>query len=322
MIVVDSFIIILTYKVDNYIGQSLKRAIHCLYICDMLNLGLIGDIKLLEPFTQKAQKHPEVYITGKSSVGTQPKPGSFKLQAPEFNRIELIERSDALFINRFSLLPFNLLCDMVKKSKHFFAVGYPDLNPAELNQLAKLAQEAKTVIQVKNPFFYLPAVQWLVRNIKKPAFIDVQYFSTENPDKNILLQLLLMFKDTTGTLPKKAGAMSFSSTPAESSFYNVQLDYGNGSVINLNFGKTNESNRFEVKLFSHNRFAALDLINENYLLNNLPISSTDLVDADETGAFINSILQKNKGATDIETYSVALQTVGMIQEKLDRYTPL
>ncbi len=297
-------------------------AIHSLYICDMLNLGLIGDIKLLEPFTQKAQEHPEVHITGKSSVGTQPKPASFKLQAPEFNRVELIERSDALFINRFSLLPFSLLCDMVKKSKHIFAVGYPHLKPAELNQLANLAQEAKTVVQIKNPFYYLPAFQWLVKNIQKPAYIDVHYFTTEAPDSNLLLQLLLMFKDTAVTLPKKTGAISFSSAPANESFYNVQLDYGDGSVINLNLGKTNKPSRFEINLFMHNRFATLDLLNETYRVNNLPISSSDFVKADETGAFISSILQKRKATTDIETYCNALQTMAIVEEKLDRYTSL
>lgn len=288
----------------------------------MLNVGLIGDIKLLEPFIQKAQHNPEVHITGKSSVGTQPKPASFKLQVPEFNRIELIERSDALFINRFSLLPFHLLCEMVKKSKHIFALGYPDLKPSELDQLAKLAQEAKTVIQVNNPFYYLPSLQWLVKNFKKPAYVDVHYFGNEAPDKNTLLQLLLMFKDTAGALPKKTGAISFDSAKADSTFYNVQLDYGDGSVINLNFGKSALARRFEINLYMHNRFAQLDLINEKYMVNNHPVNSSEIEKADETDAFITSVFKHRKAVTDIETYSIALQTLQLIQEKLDRYTSL
>ena len=170
----------------------------------MLNIGLIGDIKLLETFTKKAQEIPEINITGKSSVGTQPLPGNLKLQAPEFNRIELIERSDALIINRFSLLPFALLCDMVKQSKHFFAASYPNLTQNEINQLAKLAQEAKTVIQIANPLYYMPAMQWLAKNLKKPAYVDVTYFNQDAAEKNTLLLLLLMLKDITGTIPKKS----------------------------------------------------------------------------------------------------------------------
>lgn len=286
----------------------------------MLNVGLIGDIKVLEPFTKKAQENPEIHITGKSSVGTQPKPGSFRLQAPEFNRIELIERSDALFINRFSLLPFSLLCEMVKKSKHFFAASYPNLSPAEISQLAKLAHEAKTVIQVANPFYYMPAVQWMVKNLKKPAYIDIQYFSSENPENHTLLQLLLMLKDITGTLPKKIGAVSFNSRPANSIFHNVQLDYGDGSVICINFGKMDISSRFEIKVYMNNLFAELDLINEKHTVNNLPVNSFEFIKADEIDSFLNAILQNRKVATDIETYSYALQSAALIQEKLDRYT--
>lgn len=274
---------------------------------------------MLEPFTHRAQKNPEIHITGKSSVGTQPKPGSFRLQAPEFNRIELIERSDALFINRFSLLPFSLLCDMVKKSKHIFAASYPDLSPGEISQLAKLAHEAKTVIQVANPYYYMPAAQWMATNLKKPAYIDIQYFNSEVPEKNTLLKLLLMLKDIAGTLPKKIGAVSFNSASANSIFHNVQLDFGDGSVINLNFGKKDKASLFEIKVYMNNLFAAFDLINDKHIINNLSVNSSEFVKADETDSFFNAILQKRKVATDIETYSNALQSASVIQERLNRY---
>jgi hypothetical protein len=319
LIVRGSLITILTHKVDKFITLRPKRGDHSFYICDMLNVGLIGDIKLLEPFTQKVQKNPEIYITGKSSVGTQPKPASFRLQAPEYNRIELIERSDALFINRFSLLPFSLLCEMVKKSKHIFAASYPDLSPGEISQLAKLAHEAKTVIQVANPLYYMPAVQWMVTNLKKPAYVDIQYFSSEVPEKNTLLQLLLMLKDMAGTLPKKIGAVSFNSAPANSIFHNVQLDYGDGSLINLNYGKRDSSSRFEIKIYMNNLFAEFDLINDKYIINNLSVNPSKFVKADETDSFLNAILHKRKVVTDIESYSNALQSVAVIQERLNRY---
>ena len=106
----------------------------------MLNLGLIGDIRLMEPYIKRVMDHPEIHITGKSSVGIHPQPDDFRLPVPEFNRIELIERSDALLINRFSLLPFDMLCSMVKKSKHFFATSHPAFTPEQSLHLAKLAQ--------------------------------------------------------------------------------------------------------------------------------------------------------------------------------------
>ncbi len=285
----------------------------------MLNLGLIGDIKLLEPYIQKARQVPEVHIIGKSSVGTQPSPGSFRLQAPEFNRIELIERSDVLFINRFSLLPFRLLCDMVKKSKHIFAASYPNLSLSEINQLSNLALEAKTVIQFSNPFYYLPAVQWLNTILKKPSYAEVNYFNTDKIEENTLLQLLLMLKDMDGMAPKKTGAVSFSSTPTNSVFNNVQLEFSDGSAANLSYGNKEGDNQFRIRVFMRDRFAEIDITREYYTLNNLPVELSESGILNETVSFFNAILQKRKAVTNIETYSNAIQTRYQIQEKLERY---
>ncbi len=286
----------------------------------MLNLGLIGDIKLLEPYTKKARENPEIHITGKSSVGTQPLPGSFRLQAPEFNRIELIERSDALFINRFSLLPFDLLCEMVKKSKHFFAASYPDLSAGKIAQLVKLAHEAKTVIQIANPYYYQPAMHWIAENIGKPAYVNVFYFNNETDEATILLKLLLMLKDVAGAIPKKTSAVLFRSVPANSIFHNVQLEFGDGTIVNLNFGKKDNLRQFKINLYMHDKFAELDFIKERYSVNNSSIGSSDLSAANETEAFLYSVLQKREAATNIETYANALQIMDRIQEKLGRYS--
>jgi hypothetical protein len=287
----------------------------------MLNLGLIGDIKLLEPYMKKARENPEVHITGKSSVGIQPQPDSFRLQAPEFNRIELIERSDALLINRFSLLPFQLLCDMVKKSKHFFATSYPQLNPEECTVLAKLAHEAKTVIQIANPFYYLPAMHWLNKNLKKPVFIDVSYFKNEPLKNDVLIQLLLMLQDV-GTSPKKTGAVTYQSTPANSQFSNVQLELGDGTIINIAFGKADKKSEFKIKTFARNQFIEIDIDEKKHTCNNIPIDLTEFKNTSETDSFLNAIFKKKQAVTSIEKFALVLQTAKNIQEKLDRYSIL
>lgn len=286
----------------------------------MLNLGLIGDIQLLEPYIISAQGIPEIHITGKSSVGTHSKPDNFRLSAPEFNRIELIERSDALLINRFSLLPFQLLCNMVKKSKHFFATSYPELDIAECNQLAMLAAEAQAVIQVANPFYYLPAVQWLNKNIVHPAIIEINHFQPEFQDTDILLKLLLMLKDVTGTNPKKAGAVSYHSTPAESGFNNIQLEFANGTRSTVNYGRMNKHKEFSIKSYANNQFTEMDLILDQYKCNNSPIDLSAFKDEDETAAFIYSILHQKHNRTQIEDYSSVIQTIQKISSKLDRFT--
>jgi hypothetical protein len=288
----------------------------------MLNLGLIGDIQLLEPYTKKAYEHREIHIAGKSSVGTHPATGNFRISAPEFNRIELVERSDALFINRFSLLPFQMLCDMVKKSKHFFAASYPALNPDECTHLTKLAGEAKTVIQVANPFYYLPPVQWLNQNLKKPAYIEVTMDKTTLFDNQTLIQILLMLKSLTGNNPKKTGAVLFDSEPAKSGFTHFQLEYGDGTVLTVNLNKVESQLEFKIKTFAGNQFTSFDLLKLQGTVNHSPADLSHLKDENETDIFFSAIINKNKYYTSIEDYSTVLQTVQSIQSKLDRFIHL
>lgn len=281
----------------------------------MLNLGLIGDIQLLEPFTKKAQELREIHITGKSSVGTQP--GNFRVSMPEFNRIELIERSDALLINRFSLLPFQILCDMVKKSKHFFATSYPNLNADECNHLTKLATEAQTIIQIANPFYYFPAVQWLSANIKQPSLIEVSYFKNEPLEANLLIQLLLMLKDAAGVSPRKVSAVSFHSAPADSEINNLYMDFGNGTVATINFGKISERNEFKIKTYAKNQFTNFDLIRNHYTCNNSPVDLSALKKISETDDFLQSVLQKKQKTTNLEDYSSVIQTIQKVSSGLN-----
>lgn len=284
----------------------------------MLNLGLIGDIQQLEPFSKKAQELREIHITGKSSVGTQP--GNFRVSVPEFNRIELIERSDALLINRFSLLPFQMLCDMVKKSKHFFATSYPNLSADECSHLAKLATEAQTIIQIANPFYYFPAVQWLSSNIKQPSLIEVSCFKDEQQETDLLLQLMLMLKDAAGLNPRKANVMSFHSTSADSRINRIYLEFGNGTVATINYGKMGQHNEFRIKTYADNQFTNFDLVRNHFTCNNSPIDLSALKKINETDDFLQSILQKKQKTTNIENYSSVIQIVQKISSRLNHFS--
>ena len=117
----------------------------------MLNIGIIGNTEVLEPHVKRIQKNKNVNVIGKASVGTSAQLNGFHFSIPEFNRIELIERADILLVDSSSLLPFDMLCDIVKKSKHILAVEYLKLSVDECNKLEKLASESGSVFQIINP---------------------------------------------------------------------------------------------------------------------------------------------------------------------------
>ncbi len=219
----------------------------------MLNIGLIGNTKNLEPHVKRIQKNPKINIIGKSSVGINPQLHSFHFSIPEFNRIELIERADIILIDNSSLLPFKILCDIVKKSKHIFTTEYLKLTIEECTQLVKLTNESGSVVQVSNPFYFKPSVQWLNDNFSTPAYLDISYFSSE-VNEDSLFQLLMMLLGITGISPKKIGAITFQSKQTDSNFHNVRLEFNDASVVNLNYGRLEPLNEFKIKAYSPGKF--------------------------------------------------------------------
>ncbi len=271
----------------------------------------------MEHHAKKAMEHSEVYVAGKSSVGTRTEPENYHLSVPEFNRIELIERADALIINRFTLLPFQQLCDMVKRSKHFLAVTYPELTIDECTHLAKLIDEAQTVVQFSNPFSYLPAVRWLNRNLKKPAFIEVFCFEKESFGTNKKLQLLLMLADVTRSKPKKIRAVAYRSEPAGGDYTNLQLEYDNGLVVSFHTGKNEQVQEFKIKSYAFDQFTEINLTKGSSHCNHQTIDLSPFKKGDETDAFIQAVLKKNINTTGINEYLLALQTLRQIESRLE-----
>src|SRR5690606_34915373 len=117
----------------------------------------------------------------------------------------------------------------------------------------------------------------------------------------------------------KAGAVSYHSTPANSTLNNIQLEYGNGTIVSVNYGKTDKQKEFRIKTFAANQFTRFDLIENTYSCNNAPIDFSTLKNMNETEDFLQSILQKKQSTTSVEDYSFVIQTVLKISSKLDHF---
>jgi hypothetical protein len=283
----------------------------------MLNVGIIGDIKLMEPHISHIRQNQDVQIVGKSSIGTHVQSDKFRFTIPEFNRVELIDRSDVLLINNFSILRFSVLCDIVKKSKHIFTTVYPDLSIEECSQLVKLTNEAKTIFQFINPFIYLPAIRWLAKNIIFPACIEISFFNNQ-PD-NDLLKLISMLKGITGIDTRKTGAVSYKESQKGSEFTNIHFQFGDGTIANLNYGKSEES-EFVIKSYADNQFVALNLNSESFYINGSPIDLKPFLPVNELDIFIERASGKSLEATNIEDYRSILEAVQEIDKKLSKFS--
>ena len=289
------------------------------YFCSMLNIGIIGNTKNLEPHVKRIRKNPKINIIGKASVGINPQLNSFHFSIPEFNRIELIERADIILMDNSSLLPFKLLCDIVKKSKHIFTTEYLKLTIEECTQLVKLTNESGSVVQVSNPYYFTPAIQWMNDNIAMPVYIDISHFTSEMSNDS-LYPLLMMLLGTTGASARKISAITFHSKQTNSNFYNVRLEFNDASVVNLNYGQFEPLNEFKIKAYSPGKFVTLNFNTKTFYSNNTPINLSPYSSTNEFDTFIETIVNKSPTISSIEDYLIVLSAAQKINKKINQFT--
>ncbi len=285
----------------------------------MLNVGLIGNTEILEPFVKRFRENKNINIIGKASVGTTAKMNSFHFSIPEFNRVELIERADAIIMDNSSSIPFKILVEIVKKSKHVFMAGYFNLTIDECTQIVKLANESGSVVQVSNPLFFTPAIQWLNNNIYSPVYLDILDFTNINNHDNLLYPIILMLIELTGISPKKVGAVTFNSNPNKSDFTNVRLEFGDASVVNISYGSLESLEEFKIRVYSRNQFINMNFTRNTSICNNTPIDLSAFTDVNEFDFFVDTIQNKSKKKSCIEDYLIAMNLVQKINKKITQF---
>ena len=285
----------------------------------MLNVGIIGITEILEPHVKRLQKNKNINVIGKTSVGTSAQLNGFHFSIPEFNRVELIERSDVLLIDNSSPIPFDTLSDIIKKSKHIFVTEYLNITTAECGQLVKLAHESGSVVQVINPFYYMPAIQWLNNTISKPLFLDISKSVADTTLHEAIFPLLLMLVETTGISTKKVGGIIFNSDKKEIDFANVRLEFGDASVVNINFGKQISVNKFKIKGVAKNQVISLNFENDVFLLNQMPIDFSDFLSTNEFDRFVESAQNQSQSKSNFEDYYNTMQLVDSIEKKFIQF---
>ncbi len=285
----------------------------------MLNVGIIGNTEVLEPHVKQFQKNKSINVIGKASVGTSQELNGFHFSIPEFNKVELIERADIFIIDNSSLLPFEILSNIIKKSKHIFLIEYLNITIDECAELVKLAAESGSAVQVINPVCYTPAIQWLNKNVTLPLFFDISKNVSEATFRETLFPLLLMLTNITGINTKKVGAAYFESEQNETSFTNIRLEFSDASVVNMNLTTHTSVNKFNIEIYSKNQFISLDFKEEVFLLNNSPINfSNDLV-VNEYNLFVESIQNQSQTTNNLEEYHTAVQLVETIEKKIAQF---
>lgn len=285
----------------------------------MLNIGIIGITELLEPHVKEMQKNKQVNVIGKASIGRSAQLNSFHFSIPEFNRVELIERADILIIDSSSMLPFDLLCETLKKGKHVFTIGYPDLSVDECDSLIKLADESGSVFHISNKDYYEKGFEWLRENKKIPVFIDILKDSSSGQQKEEILSLLLLLNGITNLEFKRLTVTAFDSQNNEVSFLNIRMDFGNASAVNITVKSVAEPESFLLKFYSVNQFGTYDVRSNELVLNGEKIEDLDGRVASDFDCFVSAIHENVMGCVDLEVFKMALLAYKSIKKKMDLF---
>ena len=284
----------------------------------MINAGLIGKTNILEPYAHELLKNSGMNIIGKASVGSDDELNSFHYTIPELNKIELIERAEILVIDSSIPFPFKLMCDLVKRGKHIFCAEFPDLTFAECSELIKLVTESGAVVQICNPYYFTPAMQWLNANFKGPMFLEYTNICAPDCDNHSLLKMLLMLTYVTGLTVKKHAAFSYSDDDGNS-FSSIRLEYNDASTVDLKFGQHKTREQFEIKSYANNLFSYFDFRNDVFTSNGQALDLSSFAEATEINAFIGAIEKNGQPKSTLEHYQQAYELAKKVNRKLAQF---
>ncbi len=227
----------------------------------MLNIGLIGKSDSLELQIKELNTYDGIAIQGKSSVGTKDLDSDYSYTIPEYNRVELLERSDALILDDHTLLPYELIKDAIKRNKHIFFADYPEYSNLQFEELVKLIDESGTIVQVKNPYMYNPAVNWIRKKLSTPFYMDIDLkLDFNNKNEIPLIELIIMLLKVSTLELKKVKPLYFKNEVKEYRYNNIRFEFDNSSVVNLKILKWDKDRKFTIHTITNN-----EIINANIL---------------------------------------------------------
>ncbi len=279
----------------------------------MIKTGIIGNIATLLPCIKQLSAHSGVSVIGKASVGMPGITASTSLSVPELSKAELFNAADALVIDRFSMVNFEILKGAVRNYKHILITDIPQLSPEECIELHKLVVEAGTVFQIKNPYSDDPGFRWMIKNWSEPAMVTVSEQASEAPSKHyFLMSVLLLARQLFGKTPHQTAFNGIRHTDKNFTALQIRLDYTSQSVLNIEFLTQKSAERQYRSIIGGDLFQA----HEDHLqINGQPINfSTEQTSAIDL--FIDNIQNPNlhKGLTLNDLQSV-LETYQKLESK-------
>ena len=180
----------------------------------------------------------------------------------------LLNISDAIYIDISSEKYYSYATEAIKSGKHVFLSESTPFNIKEIENLIKLAIEAKVVVQSGHKARYSPLFLELNQKINNPVFIDihrsfdckiskVDFFNTVLEDIDIVLKNI-------NSPIKKISAHGFLSSDKNIEMLNARIEFSNTAIAHFVFNKISKEPSHQYVFFQKNKNIQIDLSNKTY----------------------------------------------------------
>jgi hypothetical protein len=287
----------------------------------MLRIGLVGNMGTMISHIQQLKNNKGVQIIGKSSVGMMEEPEARFLSIPEYSRKELVEAADILTVDKSQLLLPDLIRTAVKNNKHLFITDFPDISPENCMELLKLADEARTVVHIRNQLNSELLTLWLSQNWQEPACINLFESMPDLPDKRIFLTKNLLYAFSLfKSFPQKIRVSGIHHPDPDFYFINIRLDYPTFSTFTLELLIQPDGSR-NLRAALPGKYLAGDFSSHKALLNQHEIWLQTPLQNDITGFLQNWDKENFYQSANLSLYCSTLYLLRDVWKKIELFTP-
>ncbi|MFC2112186.1 Gfo/Idh/MocA family protein [Bacteroidota bacterium] len=242
----------------------------------MLKIGVIGESGPGEGIGEIISNHTTCTYSGTYfSESEQARQYSGNLNVPVFTDFQAFLAScDAVIVESAGDIKSTHIIEALKSSKHILLEKPMDWTDEELEYLFKLAEEANTLIQLRETFLFNPVIKAAEPFIHSPAFIDYQIgISSEAPMEklpDLIMRSILQCLDAITHLnPGRVSKYDTVFSPDLFGFPGVihgRIEYDNGCIANITCNGFAEQEKSVCYIYQENRHAILNFINKRLVI--------------------------------------------------------
>jgi len=303
----------------------------------MLKIGIIGE-RGPGPGLSETISSQSTYMYSGSYL-TDPDRARYlssHLNIPVFSSYPaFLSSCDAIIVASTVDIESGDIVEALKNSKHILLEKPLEWHDEELVYLFKLAEEANTLLQLREPFLFNQVIKAAEPFIHSPAFIDYQIgISSEVPTDqlpDLIMRSVLECIDAIFLLnPGRVSKHDTVFSPDLFGFPGVihgRIEFDNGCIANITCNGYAEQNKSVCYVFQENRHAILNFLNKRLVIKDrtgeeekpksfsVPLKTTDPL-TEEILHFAGMILNKSYHLSTPDRYLQSFMLARQMIENL------